>query len=410
MEVLHIGVNFYPEITGVGPLTTDLCRYLVDRGHSVTAVVATPHYPQWEVHPGYRNRLVARDEYEGVKLVRSYIYVPRKPSPLKRIAYDTTFTLSSLVASLVTRQRPDVVFAVCSPLQLGLSAYAVAALNRAPFVFHLQDLLPDGAVALGMLRNTLSVRLAYALGDITYARARFVSAIGEGFIDALVQRGVPPHKLRLIPNWVDTDWITPSACGIGFRHELGLADSDFVVMHVGNIGFKQGLETVVEAARALVDQQDIQFVVIGDGVHAGAVRELADAYGLPNFHMLGVQPKERLPEMLAGSDLLLLHQRAEVVDMVVPSKLLTYSASQRPILFAGASSSEGAKFVVRGKCGRVIAPGQPQAMARHIVELRHNEAERATLARNARAHVCENFSREQILERLESLLLEAAGV
>lgn len=400
---------YYPEVTALGPFNTDLCTYLVEQGHEVTAVVAFPHYPQWKKAEEYRGVFFKRETHRGVRLIRVPMYIPRHPSPMRRIAYDSSYGLSALVAGGLLGGSPDVIVAMCSPLQAGAVAAILGMARRAPFVFHLQDLLPEGAVALGMLSNPIAIKAAQALAQAIYARADRVSAIGAGFLDALARTGVPPSKLVYLPNWVDTEWIRPLPRMNSFRRQLGVGEDDFLVGYVGNFGFKQQMETVVEAARLLRDQRNIRFVLIGDGARKQAAVDAATEAELDNIQFLGVQPHDALPEMLAASDLHVLHQRTEVVDMVVPSKLLTYSASGRPILLAGVPESEGAKYVATAEAGWVIPPEDPVALAEAIIALQADAGERDRLAGNGRLYVEENFNRDSVLARAEALLTDIAG-
>jgi colanic acid biosynthesis glycosyl transferase WcaI len=260
-----------------------------------------------------------------------------------------------------------------------------------------------------MLRNPVAVTLANSLARWIYARADRITAIGGGFLDALARKGVPSAKLVYLPNWVDTDWVRPLARMNAFRTRSGAGEDDFLVGYVGNFGFKQQMETVVEAARLLRDRSDIRFALIGDGAQKQHAVSLAKDAGLDNVAFFGVQPRDALPEMLAAMDLHLLHQRKEVVDMVVPSKLLTYAASGRPIVFAGVPESEGAKFVVAAGAGTVVAPESPSALAEAIVSLQADADAREAFGRNGRRYVEAHFERERVLATAESLLRDVVG-
>lgn len=409
MKVLVLCASYHPEVTALGPFNTDLCTYLAERGHQVTAVVAFPHYPQWKKTDAYRGVFFASEIFRGVHLIRVPMYIPRHPSPIRRIAYDTSYCLSALAAGGLLGGSPDVIVAMCSPLQAGLVAAVLGRVRRAPFVFHLQDLLPEGAVALGMLRNPLAIKAAETIAWSIYTQAKLVTAIDYGFLDALERKGIPKSKLIYLPNWVDLAWLRPLPRMNSFRHRVGAGKNDFLVGYIGNFGFKQRMETLVEAARLLRDRRDIRFVLVGDGPRKQEVVSSAVKAQLENVEFFGVQPRDALPEMLAANDLHILHQRAEVVDIVAPSKLLTYSASRRPILFAGVPESAGAKFVQEADVGRLVSPEDPEALAAAIVALQRDDAERDRLAHNGRLYVEENFNRDRVLARAEALLTEVAS-
>ena len=409
MRVLIVAGGFAPEVSATGPYNTDFARYLLECGHDVLVVTHVPHYPQWKRFEGYRptGSLASVD---GATIRRVPSYIPRRPTAARRIAYDTTFSASALIGSLrFRRQRPDVVFGVCSPLQVGLTCAALGRVWNVPFVFHLQDLLPDSATEVGMLTSPRSVRAAHKLGRLVYDRADAVTVIGDRFRDILVERGVPRDKVHVFPNWIDVNVDDPPPFRVDeVRAELGVREGGTLVMYVGNIGFKQGMSALVDAAAALAGEPAFRVAMVGDGADMpnveAAVRRRADA----NVVLTGVRPRESLSELLTAADVLVVHQRKDVRDMVVPSKLLTYAAAGRPVVFAGAADSVGAKFVQDSGGGVVVAPEDPVALADGIRILASDAERRAQHGADARRYVRDRFDRSVVLERAERLLREVA--
>jgi colanic acid biosynthesis glycosyl transferase WcaI len=410
VKILFLGVQFEPEVTGAAPLNTDLCRYLRDQGHDVTAVVGFPSYPQWSVYPGYRGRWYMEEDHDGVRVVRVWQYVPRIPTAVRRVLFDTTVAITSVLAAL-RKGRPDVILAVSTPLQMGLSAAVLGMIWRRPFVFHLQDLLPESATEVGMVKNRRVVGLIHRLADAIYSRATTVSTIGHGILDALRRRGVPEGKLAYLPNWVDLDRfpIASQEQGQAWRRQHGVDPDKFVVMYIGNFGFKQDMVTVVRAAAHLTDRPDVELVLIGDGADHPGVRAAAAELDLPNLRLLPVQPSGDLPAMSAAADVFVLHQKREVVDMVVPSKLLTYGAAGKPIVLAGHPDSQGARLVSEAGAGPVVEPESPTALAAAIGALLDDPAARRRCGANARRFVEANFDRSAVLPRLAEIMTAAAG-
>lgn len=409
MRILFLGVQFEPEIMALAPFNTEMCRHLREQGHEVTAVVGFPSYPEWAVHDGYRGRWYAEEDHDGVRVLRVWQYVPSTPTALKRILFDTTFSVTSVLASLRLK-RPDVILATCSPLQLGASAALLGAVWRRPFVFHLQDLLPESATEIGMVTNSRIVQLTGRLADAIYRRATTVSAIGHGILDALRRRGVAEEKLAYLPNWTDLDrFPLHGDDGSAWRAAHGIPADAFVVMYIGNFGFKQDMSTVVRAAALLVDRPDIEVVLVGNGSDHRHVAALASELQPPNLRLLPVQPAEDLAAMAAAADVFVLHQKRQVVDMVVPSKLLTYGAAGKPTLLAGNAASEGAHFVQKACAGPVVEAQSPQALAAAIRALQDDPAARRLYGTNARRYVEDNFGRPRVLQRLDQILGAAAA-
>jgi colanic acid biosynthesis glycosyl transferase WcaI len=408
VRILFLGVQFEPEIMALAPFNTEMCRHLQQQGHEVTAVVGFPSYPQWSVAEGYRGRWYAREDHDGVRVLRVWQYVPRRPTALRRVLFDSTFAVTSVLAALRLR-RPDVVIATCSPLQLGASAALLGALWRRPFLFHLQDLLPESATETGMVSNRRLVALAQRLADTVYARATTVSAIGHGILDVLRRRGVPDDKLAYLPNWTDLDRFRPGQDdGAAWRERHGIPRDAFVAMYIGNFGFKQDMATVVRAAALLQDRPDVRVVLVGGGSDHDRVAQVAAELDLPGLHLLPVQPAGDLPAMAAAADVFLLHQKRQVVDMVVPSKLLTYGAAGRPVVLAGNPRSEGARFVEKAVAGPVVEPESPEALAEAVRALQDDAVARREYGENARRHVEEHFARPDLLERLEQIVTATA--
>jgi len=394
---------FAPEAYASAPLNTDACRFLVEAGHEVTVVTAFPHYPEWRVWPEYRGLIYRREKMDGIEVRRIWSYVPRRPSTLGRILHYAVFAVVAL-PGCIGIEKPDVILCVTPPIELGVTAWLLQAIWRVPFVLWIKDLVPEVAVQLGMMKNRQAIALARAFERFAYNRAAKLAVICEGFEDYLVRLGVPGEKVIVAPDWVNTSMIHPDADGSAFRLEHGISPDDFLVMHSGNVGAKQCLETVVQAAQILSSHPGITFRIVGDGsAKADLVKEVA-RLNLPNLEFLPIQPREALPQMLAAANVLLLHQSQAIVESVIPSKLLTYMASGRAIVAGVNSNSETAKVIERAGSGICVAPEKPDEMAQAVLELCNNRELAQRLGRSGRSFVEEHFSRSAVLSRLEAFL------
>jgi len=401
MNVLVMGMNYAPEQTAIGPLTTELCEYLVSQGHRVSMITAFPHYPEWRIWGGYRGKLFLRENINGVSVYRGYVYVPGKPNTWQRILYDSSFSISAFLWGLTIRDV-DVVLAISPPVQLGLLAWVLGKIKRATFVFQLQDLIIDAAVALGMLKNPRAIRLARILEGFIYGKAQAILVVCQGFADNLKNRGVPESKILVLSNWVDTKFISLLEGNKSFRHAHNLNDKQFVILHAGNMGAKQGLDNVIQAGKQLEDQNDVLFLLVGDGSDKARLVDMATREGMSNVRFLPLQPRGMLPQMFSAADLLLLNQRADVVDMVIPSKLLTYMAAGHPIVAAVHSDSEAAKYIRRADCGLVIPPEEPEFLAEAICQIQAQPELALRLGQNARAFAEEHFARDRVLQQYDN--------
>ena len=405
MRFLILGLNYLPESTSIGPYTADLAESLAARGHHVSVVTGFPMAPQWRIWKGYRNRLFMRQIVNGVPVLRTFLYVPSRPQKsLNRILFDLSFALSSLIGGFVVGSA-DLVIAISPPLQLGLTAWLLGRVKHSPFVFHLQDLVPDAAVATGMLReDSRAVRLARKIERFVYDRACSVGVISEGFACNLVTKGVPPGKIALLPNYIDLDFLKPMDRNNGFRQQYGIKSDTFLVMYSGSVALKQGLQTFVETAAEFREADGVAFYMIGEGPYLGEIQSRAKELKTDYLRFLPLQPRESLPLQLCAADALVITQKRAVTDVVFPGKLLYYMAAGRPILAAVSPDSETGRFVTKHQVGIVVPPEEPQALAEAVRYLRRNPNEIERLGQNGRRVAEENFDRRVVLEKFVNYL------
>ena len=407
MRVLVVGLNYLPESTSIGPYTAGLTEYLQSVGHSVQVVTGFPMAPHWRVWKGYRDRWFQQEIINNVRVLRTFLYVPRQPrKAIFRILFDCSFALSALIGGLFTGPC-DAIVVVSPPLQLGVTGWLLSKIKRTPLLVHLQDLVPEAAIATGVLaESSVAARIGRLIQRFVYARASAIGVICEGFARNLRAKGVPSDKIVLLPNYIDLDLMQPHARENAFRARHGLRASDFVVMYSGSIALKQGLEVFVDAAAALRGDHDVVFMLIGDGPEdfVGELRARAQQAGLDNIRWLPLQARDTLAEQLAAADVLVITQRRAVTDIVFPGKLLYYMAAGRPILAAVSSESETGQFIVDQRVGVVVPPEEPQALADAIVNMKREGA--AHLGENGRLVAERQFDRQQVLPRFVTELLD----
>ncbi len=406
MRILIHGINYFPELTGIGKYTGEMAEWLAALGHEVRVVTTPPYYPEWKIGEAYSGFRYAKATIDGVTVYRCPLWVPRKLSGMKRLVHHTSFALSSFPVMLAqVFWRPDVVLVVAPSFFCAPQAALVARLCGAKAWLHLQDFEIDAAFELGMLRGDGLRRVVAAFERWLMRRFDVVSTISERMLALLGSKGVAPGKAMLFPNWVDISAIA-SLSGISpYKAELGLAPDAVVALYSGNMGSKQGLELLPQVAALLVDRPDIQFVFCGDG--AGKPGLVQGCGGLPNVRFLDLQPVDRLNDLLGLADIHLLPQRAGAADLVMPSKLTGMLASGRAIL-ATASPESQLSYVLEG-CGLVVPPESPEMMAEGLRRLADDAPLRERLGRAARLYAEEHLAREPVLERFLERLRGEAG-
>lgn len=429
LKILLYGINFSPELTGIGKYTGEMAAWLTAHGHDVRVVTAPPYYPNWTIGAGYSNKTWRRERWQGVDVWRCPLWVPAHPGGAKRLLHLASFALGSLPVML--RQiiwRPDVVWVVEPALFCAPAALVVARLSGAKAWLHVQDFEVDAAFDLGLLRGKFLRGVVAGAERWLMRRFDVVSTISQRMHQRLLDKGVIPAQAVLSPNWVDVLAITPGGHGLSmqartpssgtevtglgnsFRLQLGIAPDAVVALYSGNMGGKQGLELLADVAKLCLAQAGraqaaIVFVFCGNG--AGRADLMQRCAGLPNVHFLELQPIERLNELLAMADVHLLPQRADAADLVMPSKLTGMLASGRPVVATAHPGTELA-LVVQG-CGVVVPPEDPPAMAQAMQALAADSRLRTQLGAAGRAYALAHMDREAVLRRLESDLMALAS-
>ena len=292
------------------------------------------------------------------------------------------------------------------PLALGLSAVFLSRLWGTPYVFHVPDLQPDAALDLGMLPTGRLSALLYGLERFAYRHAAIVSTLTVAMRTRIVSKGIPSEKVTLLPDWADPPLFDVALAGGGtlFRQAFGL-EGKFLVVHAGNMGIKQGLDVVLQAAEHSRRYADILFLLVGDGAARPALEKQAAERGLPNLRFLPLQPRTMFEHLLAAADVCLVTQRRSIADIVFPSKVMTLLAAGRPIVASVNGGSEVARIVTSARGGLVVPPEDPRALSDALAGLRADARGRATMSENGRAYAHAQWNRDQLLERMETALL-----
>ena len=408
MRLLVLGINYCPEETGIAVFNTGRCEYLAARGHDVMMCTGFPYYPRWRVDEAYRGRLAARETRNGVQILRSYLYVPRRVTTLRRILHESSFIVSACLHALATR-RPDVLMTVSPPLGLALPTVLLSRLWGIPYVFRVEDLQPDAAVDLGMLPSGPVVRLLYAIERLAYRRATLVSTLTPAMKRRIVSKGSPPERVTVSPDWAEPSLfeLPLTGGGVAFRQRFGLANR-FLVVHVGNMGVKQGLDVVLAAAERSRNCPEIVYLLVGDGAMRPALEARAAATGLTNLRILPLQPAAVFRDVLAAADLTLVTQHRAVADIVFPSKVLTLLAAGKPVVASLNGTSEVARVVFEAGAGVITAAEDPEALATAVRTLRGDADRRRAMGAQGRAYARAHWDRERILSAMEQQFLALA--
>ncbi|MHB8779058.1 MAG: WcaI family glycosyltransferase [Anaerolineales bacterium] len=398
MRILLLGLNFFPELVGIGRYTGEMAQFLAGQGHDVRVVTTPPYYPQWQVQQGYRWWRYQREAWQGMQIVRCPLWVPRKPSGLKRLVHLFSYALTSFPALLgQLLWRPAVVMCIAPTFFSAPFAWLTARMSGAKCWLHIQDFELDAAANLEILPSAhFLLKLAAHWEAWMLSRFDRVSTISQRMLERLEQKGVPSERIVLFPNWVDTQAIFPLSEGKdSLRNELMISEDKIVVLYSGSMGAKQGLENLVYTAQKLQEQANILFVFCGEG--PGRDELIKATQNLSNVKHISLQPLEKLNALLNTADIHILPQKAKVSDLVMPSKLPGILASGRAVIAIAFPDTEIGRVISR--VGLLVSPQAASGLADAILSLGASPQLRRRFGEQGRTYVCENWSAEIVLPR-----------
>ncbi|MDJ0508061.1 MAG: glycosyltransferase family 4 protein [Crocosphaera sp.] len=403
MRILIYSYNYHPEPIGIAPLMTELAEGLVKRGHTVRVITAMPWYPNSEIAQEYQGKLYVTEDRNGVKIQRSFVWIRRKRSFRNRALFEISFVCLSLF-QVLKGSRPDVIFLTIPGLPVCVPAAIISWLYRTPIVLNLQDILPDAAIHVDLIRNPKMISLFRWLENFAYKTARKISVISDGFTENLLEKKVPKEKIVEIPNWVDVNFIKPlNQEDNYFRRENNL-DGKFVVLYSGNIALTQPLEILIDAAALLSHIDDLAIVIVGKQEALERLNRYCYRKKVTNVILKPFQPRHKLPEMLAAANVGMVMQKHNVISFNMPSKIQVLLASGRAIIASVPADGTAARAIRKSEGGLVVPPEDSQALAKAIEQLYLNPDLVKSLGGKGRQYAEKVYNFEPILDRYEDLL------
>jgi colanic acid biosynthesis glycosyl transferase WcaI len=410
-------LNYSPEPTGFAPHAAALAEYFAAHGHQVTVLTGFPFAPRWKRWAEYRGAFIQTKIENGVNLTRVSHFIPRQPgSSWQRMLMEASFCLAAFAAVgprlLRRKTRPDAVLYIGAQPAIAMLARTIGWLSGAPYFVNINDLAAHAATDVGILRPGRLQRLLERFEFAAYLPAAGATVLCRAFAQALVARGYPADRTRVIRSPIDVERIRPVPFNPDHRRRLGIPADAFVVLSAGSMGLKQGLANVVEAARRQRDRGDrgrqICWVLVGDGETRADLEHAVSSQALgERVRVLPFQPEEQMSDMFAAADALLLNQLASVKDTVIPSKLLTYMAAGRPVLAAVNEASQGAEILVDAGGGLLVTPEDPDALVRGVESMMQTDTKvLAEMGKRNRLYAERHFDRRHILAEHESFILE----
>jgi colanic acid biosynthesis glycosyl transferase WcaI len=401
MRILIFGINYSPELTGIGKYTGEMGSWLAMQGHDVHVVTAVPYYPEWEVHEKYKGKNWHTEIIDGAKIHRIPLYVPKNVTSVKRIIHEFTFVLGIIPVwfKFLFSKKFDVVFCIAPPFHLGILPLLYSKLKGVPMISHVQDLQVDAAKELGMIKNKTFLNIMFSMERLILKNSAKVSTISLGMQLKINGKGIDSSKQMLFPNWVDENNIMPLPKEQSLRQEFGLSNLDKVVLYSGNLGEKQGLEAIIDVAKQYRERKDVYFLIIGSGGGKEKLEQLAKDANLDQVRFYPLQPYNKLSALLATADVHLVLQKKSAADLVMPSKLTGILAAGGCALVTAEPGTSLYTIINQHDMGILTEPEDTESLRKAIDFTINNDLSQYKL--NARRYAELYLSKESILRTFE---------
>jgi colanic acid biosynthesis glycosyl transferase WcaI len=398
MRIFFLCQYFPPEIGAPSARTFEHAREWVRAGHEVTVLTGFPNHPTGRIPPEYRGRIFQREEIEGVRVWRTWLWATPNERFTRRTLSYLSFMVSAILAAALRRVDCDVVVATSPQFFVGIAGWAVARIKRRPFVLEVRDLWPEGIVSVGLLApDSPLTRLLEGIELFLYRAADRVVTVTEAARDDIARRGIDPSKLDTVRNGADLSLFTPGPRDLALREELGLGDR-FCVCYVGTHGMTQGLSTALGAAEQLRERDDVHFLFVGEGAEKKKLVAEARERELTNATFLDARPKHMMPRFLRAADACLVClRRHKLFEGTIPSKLFEAMASGRPVLLGVQGEAE--KILTDAEAGIPFEPENASALADAVARLADDPALARRLGESGAGYVRQHFDRAVLARR-----------
>lgn len=409
MRILIYGINYAPELTGIGKYTGEMGSWLAKQGHTVRVITSMPYYPEWKVHKSYKGKLWHKEMIDGVTVYRCPLYVPKKITSAKRIIHEFSFLASIFPIWFMTlfQKKYDAVICISPPFHLGFLPMLYSKLRGVSMVTHIQDLQVDAAKNLAMLKNGRMLNMMFGAEKFILKRSTAVSTISKGMLKKVVDKKIHGLKTILFPNWMDEVNVWPLKKEESLRNEYGISNEDKVILYSGNLGEKQGLEIILETAKEFESRKNIHFLIVGSGGNKEKLENIAKKNAIKNVWFFPLVQPEKLSALLATADIHLVLQKKTASDLVMPSKLTNILASGGCSIVTADPGTSLYKIISKNNLGILIQPESSEALKDSIEKALSSDLE--SYRENARKFAVEHLSKEKIMKNMEAELYALSG-
>lgn len=412
MKILLYGLNYAPELTGIGKYSGELCQWFVSQGHEVSVVCAPPYYPNWKIASGYRVWWYQYQNIDGVRVFRAPLYVPMQPKTLTRLLHLFSFSISSIPLLLLNiLRKPDLVLTVEPTLFCTPGALFIAKVCGAKSILHIQDFELDAMLGLEMAKQGWLSKIGYKIESWAMSHFDLISSISFSMIETVKRKISTDADVVYFPNWADTKFVNQYADSRVFRKKWEISTNTKVMLYSGNLGKKQGLEIVLDAAKQLENERQLLFLIVGTGAAEQELKTKAESLRLKNLRFYPLQEYELLPSLMALGDIHLVVQKSGVADAVLPSKVSTILASGGHALISAEKNTE--MGVICDKFPGIARRVKPEDSTAFLAALKNMLADIDVDNRNfntiAREYAEKFLDKEHVLEEFMDKLKKLTG-
>ncbi len=406
MKVLFIKQLFYPEPTAK---SLDFALELKKRGHEVQVLTGFPSYPHGKIYKGYKQKIWQKEFIQGIEVIRVPIYPNQSNSGFKRMLHYLSYAVSATLIGLFLVKKPDVAFVYQGAIPVAIPAIVLKTIRGVPFLYDINDLWPDTVEVSGMMENKKLFKLINSWCNFNYNQASHISVATSGFKKKLTERGIKDEKITVVPNW-SRDKLTTAKLPENKREKI-FPEGKLQILYAGNLGVVQSLHTVLDAAKHFESEgnNEIQFTFLGAGAEEKNLKEYSDLNKLSNVQFLPRVSSEEVGLYLNSADVLLVHLKdVDLFKITIPSKILSYLRTGKPILLGLRGDSE--EIIKSSNAGLLFEPENKEDLIHQIMVLRNlGLKDRAKMGRNGKNYYEKYLSLESSTSKLISCFTRIAN-
>jgi len=404
MKILYITQYFPPEIGAPSNRAIANVRYLSKKGHKVTVLTEMPNHPKGVILDGYKKKIFCHEKMDGFDVLRVWVYATPNKNFITRLLFYFSFTFFGIIYGILNWKNFDAIYVTSPPLFVGLIGIFLKKLfPKTKFIFEVRDLWPDAAIVLDELKNKIFIKLSRRLERACYIVSDKIITVTNSFKQEIIKKRINKDKILVVRNGTDiNNWIKVNDEDISNR--LGL-NKDFVVLYAGNLGLAQGLETLLYSANELKNEEDILFLLIGNGPENDRLKTITETRNLKNVMFFDEVPKEEVSKYLSIAHCGVVPlKKSKVFSGTIPSKLFDYMACELPVLLG--VDGEAREILEESRGGLFYEPENYYELSKQILWLKNHPNIRTQMGKNGRKFVEKFYDRRKLVEEIERILLE----